>query len=279
MRKLVLNQTGGHKLTLNDADFIDGKINELADALASHGYLCILSGCVLWQNVGSGTWHITAGYAILFGGVFEVQAGDTGLANATEPTTNTYFQVIETVASPSPVTYKNLAVRNVHYTRKAVVNTTAFGGSQYSAVPMYEDVMANKLSGAILASRIDVDALGLRLRNIWHTVGDSGEPGLIGGWVVGTSSIKFTKDKMDNVSIIGQAGNNHYTSGPIDNIFILPVGYRPTQHFVFSTQEQIMGGWCQVAISAAGIVTFFAQGKVDEPVAARFDGIANFRNY
>ncbi len=205
MIKHVFTFTGGHKLTLNDAKSLDDKMNEIATALASHAYLAILSGIKMEVNVVTNKWHNTDGYVVILGELFYVPAGNTGLSSTVPLTTATalYFSQVETVRAPSPVTYKNLVVRNVHFSRTAVLSTNVGNaGVDYISFKRYEQIMANKIAGLI--SVLQADSL----------------PNILGG-------IQYYKDNIGRVYLENYINVKPGGINALEVIWIVPEGFRP----------------------------------------------------
>lgn len=130
MNKLITTELGGHPLTLNDLAFIQDTYSEAITGVllglsepTNRGY--ILSGCELTFNAGTNSWWISQGYAVIklyiTAEIFYVPEHNTGLTTlGSDP----YWAVMETNAPPSPVTYKNLNVKNVHKQRRLTVSVT-----------------------------------------------------------------------------------------------------------------------------------------------------------
>jgi len=218
MRKFITTFTGLHRLKLSDLGFIDAKINEIVAALASTGGDgCILSGCELAQ--GATNWQVAAGYVLMFGEVYSLAAGDTGLAKASDPLTLLRFNVDQEIVTPlSPVSYHDGNSHNVHFTRVATLTTGS--GINYGALLPYEQVLANKLSAA----------------TPWINVGDAGAPAYESHY---TGDLRFKKDAFGWVHIEGTISADG-SAGSTSMVF-LPAGCRPDRQIIFMCMKNAGG--------------------------------------
>lgn len=126
MKKLVTT-TGGHPLRLDDIKLLqDAHIEGTAGMLEGFcfGYSSTgvyLSGAEL--NVSGLNLTCTAGYIYWNGEIYPVDAQSTPLAMTSGFTR--YWQIQQEVLAPSPATYQDTTVHNVHIKYKAVLTSAA----------------------------------------------------------------------------------------------------------------------------------------------------------
>lgn len=264
MNRLVTTETGGHPLTLNDLGFLQTAWTEIFRGLAvgldfnATGRGIILTGCALTDN--GTTWEISAGYVALHNGalgeVFFVAQHDTGVAN-TVPQSALYWNVQETDIAPSPVTYKDLTVHNVHKQRRLTLGTTA--------VDLVLDVLYDS-TPTILANTRTM----LADNDSWHVMS-----GFSNSWVNGGVAPKYKVSGLgETIVLSGQLGCNTYTTNTSDAIITLPAGYRPTYNLSFDVVERTGGGIGRLSIATSGVVSVFFDGKSNTPVSFTLDGIS-----
>lgn len=73
--------------------------------------------------------------------------------------------------------------------------------------------------------------------DVWHTVGAVGEPGFLNGWsAYGApfSPVVFKKDSIGRVWLAGLTAKVGGNWNAYENMFILPVGYRPALNLIFN---------------------------------------------
>lgn len=107
--------------------------------------------------------------------------------------------------------------------------------------------------------------------DIWHTIGNSGEPAFTNGWINYDASLfnpaGFRKMPDGTVRLRGQIKNGTLGQSP----FTLPVGYRPVKNWRYSTMGSTpaAGAWAQVNVQSDG--TLYANGDSNGLVG--LDGI------
>lgn len=151
MNKLITTESGGHPLTLDDFGFIQGAYREAFAGLlmglsesTNRGYKLI--GCETYYNSGTNTLWISEGYMVIKLGalteLYHVKHHDLGVANFTG---DPYWAYVEEAVAPSPVTYKNLNIKNVHkkgtLTLSPTFQTMLF--PRYSETPNWERALKN----------------------------------------------------------------------------------------------------------------------------------------
>lgn len=114
---------------------------------------------------------------------------------------------------------------------------------------------------------------GFRLNEPLVLVNSGSAPALASGW--SGTNIRYKKDELGRVTLMGQAGHNTYTTGTNNAIFTLPVGYRPSQNLSFDRWERIhndkMG---TINIGSNGVVSFYVDAYSAAAVNATLDGIS-----
>jgi len=145
--KLFKPTTGGHPLKLDDLLLLQTSYHDGFKALASNlasNQNCILSGALISTN--SSTVTCSSGYAFWQGEVYEILSTSFSYSAS-----GTYFlKLVESILPPSPVTYKNLTVNNVHFDRQLqlVYYTAGLTGEYLSAFTRVGS--GNVLSGSVI---------------------------------------------------------------------------------------------------------------------------------
>jgi len=246
MKQIDLSQLGGHRFVKDDLRFMNDRVTVLMQGLTAVAPACILSGCVLTANGGTGTYHVSAGYVVIASELYRVEAADTGVSNSSNPLTQCYWNLVETVVAPSPVTYKNLTVKNIHKERKMTVsgNSSLFA---YGVIPKWADVVLEKFRGD------------------WHEVGASGEVQYVNDWS-GDSNFPI-RFKIDGnfLVITGTAFSSDYDSSTDNVIFTLPVGFRPPHNIRLYIRDSA-GDFVYVFIMANGEVKYTKTGQVNATI-------------
>ncbi len=114
---------------------------------------------------------------------------------------------------------------------------------------------------------------------VWLTVGTSPAPAYQNSWALTAMPIKFIKDEMGVVTIIGSTLNSGYTTAISDIIFTLPVGYRPIQKRVIRTYDPSTAQHAHILIHPNGNVEFSNVALVAAIVSCSFDGVGKFETY
>lgn len=113
--KLFQPTTGGHPLKIDDLLLLQSAYRDGFQALASNlsaNQNCILSGVTISTN--SSTVTCSSGYAFWQGETYEVLSTSFSFSSS-----GVYFlKLVSTILPPSPDTYKNLTVNNVHFNRQ-----------------------------------------------------------------------------------------------------------------------------------------------------------------
>ncbi|MFN8322170.1 MAG: hypothetical protein U0T74_05880 [Chitinophagales bacterium] len=251
MKQIDLSQLGGHRFVKDDLRFMNDRVTVLMQGLTAVAPACILSGCVLTANGGTGTYHVSAGYVVIASELYRVEAADTGVSNSLNPLTQCFWNLVETVVSPSPVTYKNLTVKNIHKERKMTVsgNASIFA---YGVIPKWEDVVLDKFKGE------------------WHEVGASGETAYDNTWEGAFNyPLRYRKDG-NNLVITGVAYNPTFTSGTSDVIFIIEdETLRPPHNLLFMMRD-VDDSFNPVYILTTGEVRVSKTGMTADPLTCHF---------
>jgi microcystin-dependent protein len=212
MKKLVTT-TGGHPLRLDDISLIQAATIEslqgLGDGMCSSysSTGVYLSGC-MFMNAGNpvlppfaGGTTVTAGYIYYNGQIYPVDAQAIPTLGVGE---SLYWQIQQEVLAPSPATYQDTTVHNVHIREKAVpVNSVAppansfvlasvlrlqqvTGAPQYSIHPYYGPTTNFESSGV---GKYGTSAFGYALcdggTNTLQTGGTFTRPDFRGRFLVG----------------------------------------------------------------------------------------------
>lgn len=209
MHKLILNNTGGHPLTLDDLDFEQESsrdaISGIVSAMKSQGQEhFILSGCQQQADES-----ITAGWIVLNGELRKF----SGMAAPQTALLNPLFYAFEAhdfYDSNLQVTYNDQSKKDVYQYRSARITTLS-------------TVDVNKPAVGSLQ----------RWDDPWHEVGASGEPAYATSWESGApagstpaSDFFFRKDINGTVHF---KGSFHHSGLPNQYTFILPEEYWPIE--------------------------------------------------
>lgn len=123
MKKIELKQ-GGHPLRNDDFNFMQSGYFEALKAIIAifdPSLNCIMSGVVITETSTDITF--TSGYVAWQGEIFTVDGGTFSKVVGG----NLYFKLEENVMYPSPVTYKDQTIQNVHIDRKLVLKYFTVG--------------------------------------------------------------------------------------------------------------------------------------------------------
>lgn len=249
MKKLITTNTGKHPFTLADLGFMQDSYMELVKALvealaADTNPALVLVGCDITLVAGS-DYNNSAGFVFFNGELYAVDASSTPIDFDATPVV---LEPIVTYAVPSPVTYKNLSVKNVHHVRKARFIETA---------------NAADLGNAVLWSSFKRNAI----IDTWHVVGAGGEPAFSSGFttIAGLyQKLRFRLNRDGDLEIDGAFGVASGTNGEL-RAFRLDDGWRPakTQYIVvnhyingsgfeYGYMEIDTDGWVKIVNNAAG---------------------------
>lgn len=113
-------KSGGHPLFLDDFTFIQSAYSEALAGLVSFVSPTgnsILSGIVVDTSGPNVTY--TSGFVAIGGEIFKVDAGS--FTNSFNPADQLYFLPQQTPVPPSPDTYEDLSLKNVHLQRRAIL--------------------------------------------------------------------------------------------------------------------------------------------------------------
>ena len=252
MKKLIGTDLNGAPFSLDYLKFLNDKTDDVQNGFGSFVQLCILSGCQLTQGIA--TWQIAQGWVILAGEVCFVPAADTGLANASNPQANLYWNINESAAAPSPHQYHDLTVKTDTLERIAFLQTgvTLLSLAQ---TPKYEQAIANKLRGA------------------WNIVGTGGQPAFEPNWSYYGDRVRFRVDLMGMVTISGDAFYNiPYVADTSLLIFTLPIGYRPLYQQRFNVLL-VSFAPCILSIYPNGQVVFYSTAATAGGINFSLSGI------
>lgn len=217
MNNLKLDEQGGHPLTLDDLAFLQHAYTEAfknvligLDEGVSVGYK--LFGATAYYDGSTDTMWLSEGAVVIrysnLAEVFYVPNHNTGIAPA--DFNNPYWRDDISNLAPSPVTYKNLAAKNVHKQRRLTLGVTGNNilYPRYNEVKDFTTVLKNKIK----PSEFESLTSGSYAANYSGTIRHIEE---LHGWV----------------TIDGTVTKNT-TASTNDVMFTLPLGRRP------STQQQ-----------------------------------------
>lgn len=164
--------TGGHSFRLDDLmmmenSYLDG-FNALLRIFSGTGS-CILDGIIV--TIGSITVTYTSGYVAVNGEIYQVAAGS--FAKSSNPADILYFKPIQTVITPSPVTYEDTGSKNVHFQRVAILKYKQVGdtdGEEYfkclrSDAGEIRDWLPP--TGTLVSDFFDATGLGINVKKGW----------------------------------------------------------------------------------------------------------------
>lgn len=205
MKDLALLYNGGHPLRIDDINHMQSGINQVLSELAktfTRGQTkAILIGCKISELTGPDRTVNEAGLIVIDGEIFYLPA-ETQAGHLVTP----QYQVVESFAAPSPVTYEDLNDRNVHRVREIRVAT--------AAAPAPNLVVGYNVSSFV---RIKDNWITPVLSSTWLEKDQNGE-GL---------DVQYTVDYFSNK--VELRGCCHFTSTPATSkLFTLPAGKRPS---------------------------------------------------
>lgn len=203
--KLFNPTTGGHPIVLDDLLLLQNAYKSGFTALASYlasNENCILSGVIIANN--GVTVTCSSGYAYWQGEIYEVLSSTFPFSASGQY----FFQLVQTVIVPSPDTYKNMTVNNVHFERQLqlVYYTTGLQGEYYSA---FSRVGAgNVLSGMIIDwygnVTVNFDATGVGIGSMGGYQicnGNNNSPDLRGRFIVMSTNVPSSGSPILNPSV------------------------------------------------------------------------------
>ena len=210
MKHINFNISGGYPLVQESFAFMQKSYTDGFFALAKSfsdlrpNAALVLTGCT--PSINGSVISLTEGFIVWSDGeILHVPAASLTY----NPNGTLYFLPTEIPDSILDPTYYAISsqVQDVHISREAVLSYTNGTGS----LPYLEQ---NRLSSMLFVNDFDV----------WHTVGNSGEPAFNTGYSAGSSPVQFLKNKFGEVVVRGRATFNSPTT---PTIFQLPIGYRP----------------------------------------------------
>lgn len=228
MNRLITTETGGHPLTLDDLGFIQNAYRETFVGLlmglsesANRGYRLV--GCETYLNSGTNTLWINEGYVVIKLGIatelFHVKHHNLGVASfGVDP----FWKYVEEDIAPSPVTYKNLNIKNVHKkgTLTLVPTAQTFLFPKYSETPTWESSLKN-----------------------WFWKPKTQFPHL-NGWIPGVNPVPNGSYSVEGKRVF-LSGDIRYsgTTLPVPNkpFTILPPELRPASNHMFTCL--VTNGW------------------------------------
>ncbi|HLP51245.1 MAG TPA: hypothetical protein VK154_10205 [Chitinophagales bacterium] len=114
---------------------------------------------------------------------------------------------------------------------------------------------------------------GFRIPDEWITVS-----AFASGWLPSPLPVKYFKNELDEVSIIGAVSSNTYTTAENELVFTLPLGYRPQQRAVIRTWDFTQDVYSSIQIETDGRLLYFVKGlHNDHTVTINFDGHTRFK--
>jgi len=240
MDKLITTGLGGFPLELDDLRWQFNAYEAAFKAIGNGlgvGNNFVLYGCEA-SNLGGTLWTVTAGVVVIQGELCECPAMPT----ITVPIGNVLLASrIVADDSSGTETFEDLSVQQTYQKRRAVINTVIAGSINMA-------FSVDLLTGAQLSDRI----LGLLTsQDIWHNIGDAGEPVFNNLWVWEGSQARprFRKDVNKTIRLSGLLdGTNAINS----TVFLLPAQYTPssTVQFVIHSMNNLMTS--RVFVSSAG---------------------------
>lgn len=189
-----LPQTGGHPLKLDDLVLMENSylsgFSALINAVSGTGN-GILSGVVITSD-GTNI-NYTSGYVAIAGEIFIVSAGS--FLQSVNPADVIYFNPVQTVIAPSPVTYEDQGSKNVHFQRTVVLKYQAVGDSGGATLAQMSSPDAGKIldwlppSLTTVNDFFDATGLGINQKTGWAICnGLNGTPDLRGFMVASATS-------------------------------------------------------------------------------------------
>lgn len=232
--KKLLTTTGGFPRVLDDLDYMqDGYFDGFKGLASASGVGlineagAILSGCEI-----SGA-NITSGYILLNGevlffpgalAVIPIAAGDTAFFELN--TTNFDANGNKTLQDTSSHDAYQERDAKLTINNSPPANHFKWGDDTGRTALTWEE----ELNG---------------IDDVWHQPDGAGEPPLVGLWNQSTGSVprlQFKKDKHGKVRLRGAIKDGTITLNTLDAIFILPVGYRPSNNAVGAITAALQGG-------------------------------------
>lgn len=214
MQYLKTTEREGHPLTLDDAGFIQDAFKDALNGFlkgfegANNSF--IITGCVI--SVSGGDIVISAGWVVLNGEIYEVEAGNFGPIAFLAPAP--YWKIEEIAVAPSPVYYEDNSLKNVHLKRRATLTGIDTGGLiKYSDTKTFKSLLHDLMLNG------DTDFT------------------MINSWDFGNLPVANAGYRKEGNRVFLR-GDIRFTGGavPLTNLPFaqLPVGYRPSINWMFN---------------------------------------------
>lgn len=166
-------KTGGHPLYLDDLVFLQTAYAEIFGGIA--GYFSPTGNSIIWGivvNTSGSNITYTNGFVMLNSEVFRVPAGS--FPNSFNPADQLYFLPEQVAIPPSPDTYEDQSLKNVHFQRTAILkyydSGTDSGGALYSStlrVDSGDIIDWTPPPGTVVGDFFDATGLGINQRQGW----------------------------------------------------------------------------------------------------------------
>jgi hypothetical protein len=258
MKDLKTTFTGGHPFQLDDLAHIQNGIRDafegLGLAIGGNVDPMVLFGALVYEDGGNS--HVTKGM-ILVGAELMMVAASTvsGAFGATIE-----LQVVEEYESPSPVTYENLAARDVHRNRKVVLGRSSARPTEF--VSAIDPFTVKRVRGAWVQPTLGSN---------WNHTDANGQGGAL------QYSPDYLLKKVEFRGCVHWDTGNQPGSGVV---FTLPSGLRPATkqiRAIFSSASMTGAGFLvndktYVLIDTNGQVTLDTNLGAD--LAYRLDGVS-----
>lgn len=144
MQRGDYSQLGLHGFTLQDLAFLQTGYNFGFEALASAFGNCILSGIAVTSTEASGVYTIsaTAGYIIINNEIVQFDAQSITGLTALEAL-SVKVKIVEAVIAPAPVPYQDATMKDVYFSRKAVLDKTT--GTAFFSIKSIDAILRDKV--------------------------------------------------------------------------------------------------------------------------------------